>query len=245
MAQYRKRKRQRVHLLIDDLEPQSKKMPDKDRDQFQASIIRQLGQVKRKAFHGSIALKIDLSTTSKNPPQAHTIATNILDLLATRRSSVSGSDANLLYRDDSQIQALSVSCRHGQVCPVTSIEGRPLASMLDDLELAVYASREMEMDDPEIWGDEQEKEWPITLKGLLQNETATRERLGDDLYEAYVKMCRWSAQRALLSRSSVDIPTLCWLYDRPKGQLTGPRWPPKIPHLWPLQIPPLDEFAMM
>jgi hypothetical protein len=24
-----------------------------------------------------------------------------------------------------------------------------------------------------------------------------------------------------------------------------PRWPPKIPHLWPLQIPPLDELAMM
>ncbi len=24
-----------------------------------------------------------------------------------------------------------------------------------------------------------------------------------------------------------------------------PRWPPKIPHLWPLQIPPLDETAMM
>ena len=25
----------------------------------------------------------------------------------------------------------------------------------------------------------------------------------------------------------------------------APRWPPKIPHLWPLQIPPLDELAMM
>jgi hypothetical protein len=27
--------------------------------------------------------------------------------------------------------------------------------------------------------------------------------------------------------------------------IAGPRWPPKIPHLWPLQIPPLDELEMM
>jgi len=27
--------------------------------------------------------------------------------------------------------------------------------------------------------------------------------------------------------------------------MADPRWPPKIPHLWPLQIPPLDEIAMM
>jgi hypothetical protein len=36
-----------------------------------------------------------------------------------------------------------------------------------------------------------------------------------------------------------------WLRD-PKALIcTGPRWPPKIPHLWPLQIPPLDELEMM
>jgi hypothetical protein len=27
--------------------------------------------------------------------------------------------------------------------------------------------------------------------------------------------------------------------------LQVPRWPPKIPHLWPLQTPPLDGLAMM
>lgn len=30
-----------------------------------------------------------------------------------------------------------------------------------------------------------------------------------------------------------------------ESKLASPRWPPKIPHPWPLQLPPLDELAMM
>jgi hypothetical protein len=222
LVQYRKRERQRVHVLVDDLEPQSKKMPEKDRDRFQVSVVQQLTNVKRKAFRGPIALKIDLSTTSMNAPQAHTITKNILDLLAARRPSVAGRSAHLLYKDDSQIQALAVSCRHGQDHPMISIEGRPFSSMLQDIELATDATREMEMDNPGSWNrDEHEQEWVHTLKDLLRNQVSVRKKMGDALYDAYVRMCRWSAQRALLSRSGIDVPKLCWLYDRPKCVVNG------------------------
>jgi cation transport ATPase len=36
-----------------------------------------------------------------------------------------------------------------------------------------------------------------------------------------------------------------YLYSLVATVAPNPRWPPKIPHLWPLQIPPLDGLAMM
>lgn len=73
-ARYKQRRRRRVHINIDDIEPQSKKMSCADRDKFQAAVAEQLADVKRGTFRGDIALKLDLATTSRNAPQAHTIA---------------------------------------------------------------------------------------------------------------------------------------------------------------------------
>ena len=56
---------------------------------------------------------------------------------------------------------------------------------------------------------------------LKRNETRERRLLGDDLYHGYFKMARWSAQRALLSQSGVNIPVLSWMYGFPKGIPTG------------------------
>ncbi len=88
LARYQQRRRRRVHIDIDDIEPQSKKMPDTDRDKFQAAVAEQLRSVKRGTFRGDVALKLDLTTTSRNAPQAQTIAKNLLDLLGERRSGV-------------------------------------------------------------------------------------------------------------------------------------------------------------
>jgi hypothetical protein len=220
LAQYRKRKRSRIVLTVDNLEPQSKKMPEAERDRFQASVLQQLDNRKRGPFRGDIALKIDLSTTSKNAPQAHTIAKNLLDLLAKRRPSVPGRSGYVLYKDDSQIEALSVSCRHGRDQSGIRIEGRSFASMLADIELAAHATMQLETDAPASFDDrDEQQEWLKTLRDLLRDEAATRTRLGDSLYEAYVKMSRWSAQRALLSAGGVNLPVLSWLYGLPKGRI--------------------------
>lgn len=221
IAQYDKRKHRRINIHIDDIEPQSKKMSVNDRDEFQRTVLEQLSEQKREAFKNKVALQIHLETTSKNAPQAHTVAKNLLDLLAARRSTVAGRTKYVLYRDDSQIQMLTVSCRHGANSPMIAIEGRPFVTLLDDLELATEASREIELDNPERWYQQDAKEWIGTLKDILQDEHNVRARLGDGLYDAYFKMCRWNAQRALLSQSEIDIPILCWMYDRLQHIHTG------------------------
>src|ERR1700730_13919084 len=87
-ARYKQGRRRRVHINIDNSEPQSKKMSGADRDKFQAAVAEQLTDVKRGTFRGDIALKLDLATTSRNAPQAHTITKNLLDLRGQRRPGV-------------------------------------------------------------------------------------------------------------------------------------------------------------
>ncbi|TCZ22248.1 hypothetical protein [Pantoea agglomerans] len=216
-ARYKKRKQKRVNIYIDNIEPQSKKMPEADRDRFQEAVAEQLTMLNRAAFKGNVALKIDIATTSKNAPQAHTIAKNLLDLLGARRSNIKWPNRHLLYKDDRQIQALSVSCRHGQNKPGIIITAQPFGSILDDLELATEARRSIEMDIDYFYDQEREADWIKTFSDLRDNETNYRVSFGDTLYDAYIKMVKWRAQQTFLKRSGVTIPVLSWIYDRPKG----------------------------
>jgi hypothetical protein len=118
LTQYRRRKRRRLYIHLDDIEPQSKKMSEADKDDFQRKILRELKDVGRAAFRGPLALSVQLSTTGATAPQAHTIAKNLLDLLGPRRPNVRSSRNELLYKDDSQIHALSVACAHGEERPM-------------------------------------------------------------------------------------------------------------------------------
>jgi hypothetical protein len=219
-ARYEWRRRRRIHISIDDIEPQSKKMSTADRVAFQSAVAQQLSDVKRSTFRGDIALKLDLATSSKSPPHAHTIAKNLLDLLGKRMDGIDWPKKSLLYADDSQIQALSVMCRHGEDLPNISVEARPFVAMLDDLELAakaIHAAESMEA----YYEQDREGEWIDTFRDLIRDEAHSRKALGDKLYEAYRKMVRWSAQRALLGRSGVNIPVLSWMYGLPRGILIG------------------------
>lgn len=218
LARYRKRADRRVGMLVHDVEPQSKRMPDADRDRFQTAVSEDMTTFSRGPLSGPVALKLDLSTTSRNAPQAHTIAKNLLDLLGKRRPGVPGKRRHLLYKDDAQIQALSVSCRHGEEHPAILISGQPLAALLDDLELATEAMCVHEMENyGDVYQRDQEEEWIKHLRKLQRDEPEQRDRHGDDYYDAYLKMVRWSAQRALLGRSGVDLPVLGWMYGRPKA----------------------------
>jgi hypothetical protein len=51
------------------------------------------------------------------------------------------------------------------------------------------------------------------------------------------------AQRAAPSNQKVNV--VRYADDFIITGASKPRRPPKIPHLWPLQNPPLDELAMM
>jgi len=220
LARYRRRQRGIVRIHIDEVEPQSKKMPGSDRDRFQAAVAKQMQCAKRGTFTGPVALKLDLATTSRNAPQAHTIAKNILDLLGQRRHGVNWPRRHLLYKDDAQIQALSVSCRHGENRPTIEIEARPLAAMLDDLALAANAIHADEMSSSRAWHLLEREDWKEhleTLRDLIQNEAQVRRRLGDNWFKAYFKFARWSAQQALLDQAGVDIPLLSLMYGTRNG----------------------------
>jgi len=195
-------------------------MSSADRAAFQTAVAEHLTSVKRSTFRGDVALKLDLVTASKSPPHAHTIAKNLLDLLGDRMTGVDWPKKSLVYADDSQIQALSVLCRHGEDQPNIRIEARPFAAMLDDLELAGMALQAAESMEA-YYEQEREDEWVDTFRGLIQDEKGQRKSLGDEMYEAYREMVRWSAQRALLGRSGVNIPVLGWMYGRPRGLPTG------------------------
>lgn len=217
LAFFRSRKVRRVNIWIDDIEPQSKRMPKSERIRFQTQVATQLTAAKRSTFTGDIALKLQLATTSRNAPQAHTIAKNFLDLLDECDEAVKWPRRDLLYKDDRQIQALSVSCRHGVSDPEIFLEARPFAAMLDDLELANNAIQRLTMESHAGYEQERESEWIDSFRSILRDETKIRAKLGDGYYEAYLKMTRFYAQRALLSRGSVTLPILSWMYGRPES----------------------------
>lgn len=214
-ARHKMRKRRSVFIYILDIEPQSKKMPGVERDRFQTRVAQQLALARRTAFKGDVALKIDLTTTSKNAPQAHTITKNLLDLLSERRPDVPWPRKHLLYKDDRQIQALSVTCRHGKSAPRISIEARPFKAMLDDLELAAEIIRKEETSDDAWQREMYEEDWVKTFSDFRVNETRKRRIYGDFFYDNYIKLLRWSARRELLGRSGVNTPVLGWMFGRP------------------------------
>jgi hypothetical protein len=213
LTQYRRRRRRRLYIRVDDFEPQSKKMAQADKDDFQRKILRGLKDVKRAAFRGPLALGVKLSTTRATAPQAHTIAKNLLDLLGRRRPTVRGSRNELLYKDDSQIHALSIACAHGEERPMIAIHASPFGGMRDDLELAAEVLCNLEENDSaSSHRSDEERESVTSFRRLIEHEREHRNRLGDKLYEAMVKMERWSAQRALLTRAGVSTAELSWLY---------------------------------
>jgi hypothetical protein len=222
LAQHRRRKGRRLFIDLHDVEPQSKKMAEANKDEFQRQILEELKAFKRAAFRGPLALSVQLSTTKATAPQAHTIAKNLLDLLGPRRSTVQSPRNELLYKNDSQIHALAVSCRHGQERPLIAIHASALNSMLDDLELAAEASHRLEQSDRARHSSEDEREAITSFRRLIEEEGEYRRRLGNKLYEAYFNMQRWHAQRAVLTRAGISADQLCWLFGRPKNEYLRP-----------------------
>jgi hypothetical protein len=93
--------------------------------EFQRQVAETLSDFDRSAFRGDIALQLRLETTYKTPPQAHSIAKNLLDLLGRQGPTDKNWQKTRLYKDDSQIHALSVACAYGQTHPsIISWRGR-------------------------------------------------------------------------------------------------------------------------
>ncbi|MBD8100425.1 hypothetical protein IFR08_17530 [Pseudomonas fluorescens] len=215
-----KRQQRRVRIFIHSIEPKSKKMPQAERSALQTAIAAHLTTFKRKGFTGDIALKLDLQTTDKNPPQAHTIAKNLLDLFSVKRADVVWPNKYLLYKDDKQIQVLSVSCRHGYKKPSIYVEATPLSMTLEDLKVAAKASREDEMSLDAMYREDMATDWIADYKKLVSDEEVSRKQYGG-LYEPFLKFARMNAQEALLNKTGIKLPVLNWLYEDPPVHVVG------------------------
>lgn len=215
-----KRQRRRLRMFIEGIEPQSKKMSPADRSKLQTAIAEHMSRWQRTAFTGDIALKLELRTTMQNAPQAHTIAKNLLDLFSVTGPDVEWPRRHLLYKDDKQIQVLSVSCSHGCIDPSIYVEVAPLAVMLEELEIAARESREDEMCLESLYQEDIAQDRIADFRDLVFNEKKSREIYGKH-YESILKFSRGYAQSALLKQAGLNITMLNWLYEDPLNKTMG------------------------
>jgi hypothetical protein len=140
---------------------------------------------------------MSLSTSEKNPSHAHTIAKNLLDLLAQPILPVGEKGRALLYFDDRQIHGLSISSRHGQKKSNIFIIASPLRDFLVDLALAVHAGAEL--DDHanfDLFEDDNAIE---TYRNFLMDRKV-RQGISQDAYDSFVGFLRQQATTASAPR---------------------------------------------
>lgn len=183
-------------------------MPTKDKVAFQAAIISKLASRGRRPFRGPVALDLQLQTTEATPAHAHTIAKNLLDLLGQPIVLRQGYRRGVLYFDDNQIQALSVTCSHGATEPSVRITACAFNDFLQDLDLAVYASTQNDEKDDDDYLDN-----GGISAGLPGNADQLRQILGDEFADFWLKEERSSAQKSLLRAGRISLIDLGYLYN--------------------------------
>jgi Holliday junction resolvase RusA-like endonuclease len=197
IRRYQRRLRQRLLITVEGVEPRSKSgMPDADKRRLRDSVRGAMQAKSRRPFRGPIALHVSAETTASNPPHAQTVAKNLLDLLGgspgvhPRRS--------LLYKDDSQIQALSVACRHGHQHPKISIRATPFSAFLADLSLAAHAQSELSRLKDDVHSRRDDA--VARLKAHLRDPDPFVQLAGKEAYDAWTRMLRREAQQQLLGK---------------------------------------------
>jgi hypothetical protein len=220
LESFKRRKRERIDIWLDEPEPQSKKMREADRKLFQQNVLRAMEDMQQTPPVGDIALRIDLSTSAKNPPQAHTIAKNYLDLLARPLPGVADDLGSILYDDDRRVRALCVTCMHGLGGPPTRIEARTMESMREDLETATAASQALDESPNNYMQSEYDDDSIARFKEVLAGDDPLLSEFNGEDREAYIAMHQWSAQKVMLRRSKAAPQHLWWLY-APSEDLLG------------------------
>lgn len=204
-----------LRILIEDIEPRGKKgMPLVDKLSFQRQVVEQMRDLNRKAFKGPILLKMSFSTTDRNPNHAHTVTKNLLDLLSFPLPELTSPIRALLYKDDRQVEALSVTCHHGEDVPRIFISAAPMKAFTEDLELANYVlSRRRYCSEGEIL-HQLSDEALNHFNDLLRDEKHYRSLLGENGYDSWLYSAKQRAQEAFLDQHArLTVEDLIHLYD--------------------------------
>jgi hypothetical protein len=205
----------KLYLDIKGIEPRSKRaMPDADKLRVQTTVLRYLLTRRRRAFRCPLAVKVRLETTERNPSHPHTIVKNLLDLLADPAPGLPTRRRALVYHDDSQISALSVTCHHGRPAPSIHVEVSPLRDLLDPLEMA-WDSADIHEDDNH-W----DKNHDLDMAGdyladLRADELLWRRKIGNDKYEALERFARQRVQEPFFGRGGLTASDLAMMFNLP------------------------------
>jgi hypothetical protein len=204
------RRSRRIWLQIENLEPRAKhSMRDADKDRLQQQVLRQMERCGRHAFRGPMALRLVVQTSEQNPTHSPNIAKNLLDLLGKPRPALGTRRRGLLYRDDRQVQALSVTCHHAAAMPSIHVQAMPLRDLLADLRII----QDMPPIDP-AFDDSLDFDMAIEERNdLRRNEAEWRARLGNDGYECWLRYCRARAQEHLLGNAAFTPSALARMYN--------------------------------
>lgn len=197
-------------MNIQNVEPRSKKaMPVEDQLNLQRQVLQTLETRRRQSYRGPVVMQLRLSTTDRTPAHAHTLAKNILDLLGRPLTQLATSRKGLLYFDDTQIHALSVSCEHGTEVPNIFIKIQSLGDFHDDLRLALYV---LAQDGGEEWDDIDEEDEFALYRDLITDERLLRPRVGDKAFDMLLDTSKRSAQRQFLGHAKLHPRDLAYFF---------------------------------
>jgi hypothetical protein len=184
-------------------------MPIEDRLNLQQQVLEVLETRRRRSYRGPVVLQMRLATTDRTPAHVHTIAKNILDLLGRPLLELTTSRKGLLYFDDVQVHALSVSCEHGAENPEIHIQVQSLEDFRDDLGLALHVLKQdgyKESDNADL-----ENEFR-PFGDLLADWGFLRAQIGDEAFETLLDITRRDAQRRLLGHAKLRPEDLAYFF---------------------------------
>ena len=203
----------RLYLDIEGIEPRSKNAtPNADKALIQQTVLAYLTKHRRRAFRCPLAIKVRLETTERTPAHPHTIIKNLLDLFGKPGPDLTTRRRALVYHDDSQISALTVSCRHGQPIPSIFATVCPLRDLLDPLAMAWAAS--VPFDDDSRWDKVHDLELASErLADIRSDEAFWRAQYGDARYEELERFARQRVQEPFFGRSGLTPTDIAMLFN--------------------------------
>lgn len=235
IARHRWRQRRRVHAVIRGVEPAAKhSMPASDKLAIQKAVAEDLAQRRRRPFRGQLALRLSLRTTGPNPAQLPNLGKNLLDLLGQPLPGFKGRRRGILFYDDRQVDALSISCRHeapgegvrrqneewdlaGPRIGITAVRHR---LYVEDLAAGAAAERAIRY----MSGEWDGREGAVTeYRRMVDEYEQDRRILAPELHQLYLDLAARQAQQWILRNSGLSLAVLALLHGvSAEGSLLGP-----------------------
>lgn len=207
-------------------------MPLVDKLALQRAVVESMSVQGRYPFRGQLALDVAFLTSARDPTHMPQLGKNLIDLLAAPLPGLAIGRRGVMYYDDRQIDALSVTCRHnGQPLnedaepkeagwfgeetrrgPRISLTAVRHSIFVEDLATGAEAERVLGEDDDEVdrsseAADEYQR---------MQSE-ADREELtcGPDWPPIFRELAAQRAQEDVLGRSRFSLAALSLLHGAP------------------------------